>query len=240
MCVLSKGHRMAGIQGIPIGVKPLVGKSDSIKKSPKPENYFQNKAILWLDKPIHEICPEFIKVKFYVTPIISKKRISLIFVCKRVNLNQEEKNTITEFLSSVKTSKISIRAESQVITLKFDTTSNITPERHKTLLAKYKGEVKLPNNPLEFTEHCSNNLNKIMTDEDKILKDVKKAVEDGRPLERFGAYLITFQRDINVKEGRLFNENKLKVLAALKSPLNSLLHETHPGQFGMKSIEENI
>ena len=31
-----------------------------------------------------------------------------------------------------------------------------------------------------------------MTDEDKILKDVKKAVEEGRSLDRFGAYLKTF------------------------------------------------
>ena len=57
-----------------------------------------------------------------------------------------------------------------------------------------------------------------MTDEDKTLKDVKKAVEEGRPLDRFGAYLTTFQRDIHVKEGVLFNDNKLMVSAALISP----------------------
>ena len=133
---------------------------------------------------------------------------------------------------------MSIRAESQGITLSFD--NNITSEIHKKLLAKYKGELKFPNTPLVFTEHYSNKLIKIKTDDDKILKDVKKAVEDGRPLDRFGAYLKTFQRDIHVKEGLLFNENKLKVLAALRSPLMSLLHETHPVLFGMKSLEENI
>ena len=79
-----------------------------------------------------------------------------------------------------------------------------------------------------------------MTDEDKILKNVKKAVEEGRPLDRFGAYLKTFQRDIHVKEGLLFNDNKLIVPAALRSPFLSLLHETHPGQFGMKPLAENI
>ena len=50
----------------------------------------------------------------------------------------------------------------------------------------------------------------------------------------------TFQRDIHVKEGLLFNDNKLKVPAALRSPFMSLLHETHPGQFGMKSLAKNI
>ena len=66
-----------------------------------------------------------------------------------------------------------------------------------------------------------------MTDEDKILKDVKKAAEEGRPLDRFGAYLKNFQRDIHVKEGLLFNDNKLIVPAALRSTFFSLLHETH-------------
>ena len=63
-----------------------------------------------------------------------------------------------------------------------------------------------------------------MTDEDKILKDAKKAVEEGRPLDRFGAYLKNFQRDIHVNEGLLFNDNKLIVPAALRLPSLSLLH----------------
>ena len=79
-----------------------------------------------------------------------------------------------------------------------------------------------------------------MADEDKILKDVTMAVEEGRPLDRFGAYLKNFQRDIHVKEGLLFNDNKLKVPPALRSPFLSLLRGTHPGQFGVKSLAENI
>ena len=79
-----------------------------------------------------------------------------------------------------------------------------------------------------------------MTDEDKVLKDVKKAVEEGRPLDKFGAYVKTFQPDIHVKEALLFNNNKLIVPAALRSLFMSLLHETHPGQLGMKSLAENI
>ena len=59
-------------------------------------------------------------------------------------------------------------------------------------------------------------------------------------MDKFGAYLKNFQRDIHVKEGLLFNDNKLIVPAALKSPFLSFLHETQPGQFGMKSLTENI
>ena len=119
---------------------------------------------------------------------------------------------------------------------KNDTMSDL----HKKLLDKYKGDLKLPDTPLSLTDHCSNKLIKLMTDEDKILKEVKKAVEEGRPLDKFGAYLKNFQRDIHVKEGLLIKDKKLIVPAALRSPFLSLLHETHPGQFGMKSLPENI
>ena len=139
-------------------------------------------------------------------------------------LNQEDQNTISEFLSSVKISKNSLQADEKGIILKFD--NDKKDEIHKKLLARYKGDLKLPTTPVAFTEHCSKKLIKLMTDEDKILKDVKKAVEEGRPLNRFGAYLKTFQRDIHVKEGLLFNYNKIIVPAALRSPFMSLLHET--------------
>ena len=41
-------------------------------------------------------------------------------------------------------------------------------------------------------------------------------------------------------DGLLFNDNKLIVPAALRSPFMSFFHETHPRQFGMKSLAENI
>ena len=128
--------------------------------------------------------------------------------------------------------KISLRAENKGITLNFH--NDIMSDIHKKLLARYKGDLKLPDTPLSYSEYCSNRLIRLMADEDKILKDVKKAVEEGRPLDRFGAYLKTFQRDIHVKEGLLLNDNKLIVPSALRLPFLSPLHETHPGQFGMK------
>ena len=134
--------------------------------------------------------------------------------------------------------KFSLRAENKGILLNFnnDTKSDI----HKKLLAKYKGDLKLPDTPLSLTDHCSNKLIELMTDEDKILKEVKKVVEECRPLDKFGAYLKNFQRDIHVKEGLFFNDNNLIVPAALRSPFLSLLHETHPGQSGIKSLAEKI
>ena len=72
--------------------------------------------------------------------------------------------------------KIYLRAENKGILLNFnnDTMSDL----HKKLLAKYKGDLKLPDTPLSLTDHCSNKLIKLMTGEDKYLKEVKKAVEE--------------------------------------------------------------
>ena len=56
----------------------------------------------------------------------------------------------------------------------------------------------------------------VMADEDETRTKVKKAVEEGRPLDIFEAYLKTFQRDVNLKEVTQFNGNKLIVPAALR------------------------
>ena len=144
------------------------------------------------------------------------------------SLNAEDNKCLEEFLTSVKSLKISLRAENKGILLNFN--NDIMSDIHQKLLTKYKGDLKLPDTPLSLTDHCSNKLIRLMADEDKILKDLTMAVEEGRPLDRFGAYLKNFQRDIQVKEGLLFNDNKLKVPAALRSPFLSLLRETHPGQ----------
>ena len=74
MCVLSKGHRLAGIQDIPTGGKTIGGEIRLNKKSPEHEKYFRIKVILWLDKAIHEVNPEFINPKFSVTSFISETK----------------------------------------------------------------------------------------------------------------------------------------------------------------------
>ena len=102
------------------------------------------------------------------------------------------------------------------------------------LLTQYQGELKLSSNPLVITDQFSSKLIGVMTDEDKNLKDVKKAVEEGRPLDSLGPYLKTFQLDVHVKEEILFNDIKLIVPAAFRPPFFTLLHETHPEKFGMK------
>ena len=89
-----------------------------------------------------------------------------------MNVNQEGKSKLIEFQASVQLLKTSLHAKNQGNAVKFD--SDIMSERHQKLLTKYKGELKLPSSPLVFTDHCLNKLIRMMTDEDKILKGVKK------------------------------------------------------------------
>ena len=43
-----------------------------------------------------------------------------------------------------------------------------------------------------------------------------------------------------MKDELLFLDNKLVVPATIRGTFNSMLHETHPGQFGMKSLAEYL
>ena len=56
------------------GVKPLVGKSDSKKKSPKPQKHIRIKVILRLNHSIYEVCSESVNSKFSLTTSFSKKK----------------------------------------------------------------------------------------------------------------------------------------------------------------------
>ena len=57
-----------------------------------------------------------------------------------------------------------------------------------------------------------------------------------RPRDIHGAYMKIYAKDLHVKDDLLFLDNKLVVPATIRGTLNSMLHETHPGQFGMKSL----
>ena len=71
VCVLSKRHRMTRIQDITLGGETIGGKIGFDKKSSKPQKQLRIKIILCLDKPIYEVCPEFLNSKFSVTPTVS-------------------------------------------------------------------------------------------------------------------------------------------------------------------------
>ena len=50
----------------------------------------------------------------------------------------------------------------------------------------------------------------------------------------------TFQHDLHIKDGPLFNDNKLVIPATLRSSFSASRHETHSGQLGTKALAETI
>ena len=45
------------------------------------------------------------------------------------------------------------------------------------------------------------------------MAEVKHAIENVRFLNRYGAYVETFQQDLHIKDGPLVNDNKLVVVS---------------------------
>ena len=79
-----------------------------------------------------------------------------------------------------------------------------------------------------------------MTREDKVLCDLIETIKTNRPLGIHGAYIKIYAKDLQVKDDLLFLDNKLVVPATIRETFNWMLHETHPGQFGMKSLAEYL
>ena len=73
-----------------------------------------------------------------------------------------------------------------------------------------------------------------------MLWDLKETIKRNRPLGIHGTYMKNYAKDLHVKDELLFLDNKLVVPATIRGTLNSMLHETHPGQFGMKSLAEYL
>ena len=53
-----------------------------------------------------------------------------------------------------------------------------------------------------------------------------------------GVYMKNFAKDLHVEADLVILDNKLVVPATTRGTFNTMLHETHPGQFGMRSLAE--
>ena len=79
-----------------------------------------------------------------------------------------------------------------------------------------------------------------MTREDKVIWALIETIKTNRPMGIHGAYKKNFGKDLNVKDDLVFLDNKLVVSATISGTFNTMLHETNPGQFGMKSVAEYL
>ena len=109
---------------------------------------------------------------------------------------------------------------------------------HANLVRRYKSDLKLPQSPILPENHCSKKFLQILTREDKVLWGLIETIKTNRPMGIHGAYMKIFAKDLHAKDDLLFLDNKLVVPATIRGFFNSMLHETHSGQFEMKSVAE--
>ena len=79
-----------------------------------------------------------------------------------------------------------------------------------------------------------------MTKNDKFLWDPITTLKTGRPLEIRGFYMKNYEKDLHMRDDLLFLDNKIVIPAAARDAFSSMLHESRPGQFGMKFLAEFI
>ena len=75
-----------------------------------------------------------------------------------------------------------------------------------------------------------------MTREDRAIWDLIDTIKTGRPMGINGSYVKNYEKDPHVKDDLFFLDNKLIVPETIRKTFSSMLHETHPGQIGMKFL----
>ena len=134
------------------------------------------------------------------------------------------------------TGPLLINPDEHVISLKFK--DDHLPIDHANLMKKLKSDLQLPNAPLFCEDHCSKKLLQLMTREDKAIWDLMDTTKTGQPMGIHGNYMKNYLKELHLKDDLQLLDNKLVVPTTIRGTFSSMLHETHPGQFGMKFLAE--
>ena len=126
--------------------------------------------------------------------------------------------------------------EEHNIALKFK--DDLLNNYHFNLLKRYKANLSLPSSPIIPKNSRSKKLLQITTKDDKILWDLITTLKTGRPLEIHGFYIKNYEKDLHTRDDLVFLDNKILIPAAVRGAFSSMLHKSHPGQFGMKLLAE--
>ena len=112
---------------------------------------------------------------------------------------------------------------------------------HANLVKKYRENLKLPDRPLDLNILFNAKLVALLTEDDPMLNPIVKALQN--KVEKINAnspYFKHFTRDLHESDGLLYMDGKLVIPFTLRSAMMKTLHETHPGQFGMKYLAQYI
>ena len=112
---------------------------------------------------------------------------------------------------------------------------------HANLVKKYRENLKLPDRPLDLNILFNAKLVALLTEDDPMLSPIVKALQN--KVEKINAnspYFKHFTRDLHESDGLLYMDGKLVIPFTLRNAMMKTLHETHPGQFGMKYLAQYI
>ena len=112
---------------------------------------------------------------------------------------------------------------------------------HKKLVTKFRENLKLLERPLDLNTLFNAKLVALLTDDDEMLNPIVKALQ--KKLKNINAnsrYLHQFSKDLRKCDGLLYMDGKLVIPFTLRHAVLKTLHESHPGQFGMKYLAQYI
>ena len=70
--------------------------------------------------------------------------------------------------------------------------------------------------------------------------DLITTLKTGRPLAINEDYMKNYEKDLHRRDDLLFMDNKIVKPATARGAFSSILHESHPSQFGMSFLAEII
>ena len=112
---------------------------------------------------------------------------------------------------------------------------------HKNLVTKFRENLKLPERPLDLNTLFNAKLVALLTEDDEMLNPIVKALQ--KKVENIKAnsrYLHQFSKDLHESDGLLYMDGKLVIPFTLRNAVLKTLHESYPGQFGMKYLAQYI
>ena len=101
--------------------------------------------------------------------------------------------------------------------------------------------MKLPEHPLELNTLFNAKLVALLSEHDPMLNSIVKALQTKvETVNANSQYFKLFTGYFNESYGLLYMDAKLVILFTLRNAMMKTLHETHPGQFGMKYLGQYI
>ena len=112
---------------------------------------------------------------------------------------------------------------------------------HKKLVTKFRENLKLPERPLDLNTLFNAKLVALLTEDNELLNPIVKALQ--KKVDNINAnsrYLHQFSKELHESDGLFYMDGKLVIPFTLRNAVLKTLHESHPGQFGMKYLAQYI